>query len=149
MITGLYHVGMSVPNMDRALEFYRDLLGMEVIVRRPFGYEGSYEWEKHRLLMGLKDAQGEVVLLRRGDMYIELFEFHRPAAKQADLQRPVCDHGFTHICLAVDDIHLEYDRLRAAGVTFHCPPQLFPGKGVATYGRDGDGNIFELMQFMK
>src|SRR5689334_22523983 len=107
MITGLYHVGMSVPDMNRALEFYRDLLGMDVIVRRPFGYEGSYEWEKHRLLMGLKDAQGEVVLLRRGDMYIELFEFHSPLPKQGDRQRPVCDHGITHVCFAVDDVQSE------------------------------------------
>jgi catechol 2,3-dioxygenase-like lactoylglutathione lyase family enzyme len=59
--------------------------------------------------------------------------------------RPVCDHGITHICLDVVDIDTEYERLRAAGMTFHCPPQ---GVGAlrATYGRDPDGNVVELLE---
>lgn len=147
MIKGMNHVAMSVSNMDRALEFYRDLLGMEVMVRRPFGYDGSYEYEKHRVMMDLKDAQGTVVLLRKGDMGIELFEFDSPKPKLAEQNRPVCDHGITHFCLQVTDIHGEYARLKAAGVVFHCPPLDFPGKAFATYGRDPDGNVFELIEF--
>jgi extradiol dioxygenase family protein len=45
----------------------------------------------------------------------------------------------------------EYERLERAGVAFHCPPQSLVdeklGESVlVTYGRDPDGNIFELMQ---
>lgn len=149
MIVGMNHVAMSVSDMERALGFYRDLLGMEVMVRRPFGYEGSYEYEKHRVMMNLKGAQGTVVLLRRGEMSIELFQFDDPKPRPAEPNRPVCDHGITHFCLQVTDIHSEYERFKAAGVIFHCPPLDFPGKALATYGRDPDGNVFELIELTR
>lgn len=61
-------------------------------------------------------------------------------------KRPVCDHGITHFCLQVKDVRGEYARLKAAGILFHCPPQEFAGEAVVTYGRDPDGNVFELLQ---
>jgi hypothetical protein len=46
----------------------------------------------------------------------------------------------------VTDIDAEYERLKAAGMVFHCPPQA-AGKGFrATYGRDPDGNVVELLE---
>jgi hypothetical protein len=59
--------------------------------------------------------------------------------------RPVCDHGITHLCLNVTDIDKEYERLNAAGMRFHCPPQHM-GALKATYGRDPDGNVVELLE---
>jgi catechol 2,3-dioxygenase-like lactoylglutathione lyase family enzyme len=56
----------------------------------------------------------------------------------------VCDHGITHLCLDVEDLDAEYERLLAAGMTFNSPPQDL-GAGVRTvYGRDPDGNVVEL-----
>jgi predicted enzyme related to lactoylglutathione lyase len=51
------------------------------------------------------------------------------------------------LCFDVDDVEAEYQRLLAAGVRFHTPPQDF-GSARATYGRDPDGNVFELQQLM-
>jgi hypothetical protein len=34
------------------------------------------------------------------------------------------------------------------GAVFHCPPQDFGGAVKATYGRDPDGNVFELQQII-
>ena len=62
-----------------------------------------------------------------------------------DPNRPVCDHGITHIAFEVDDLDAEYDRLKAAGMRFHCPPQNL-GVSRVTYGRDPDGNVLELWQ---
>ena len=146
MIIGLNHVAMSVSNLEQAIAFYRDLLGMEVVVRKSFGEEGSPGYEKYRAILGLKGAHGEVALLRRTNLQIELFEFIEPRPKASDFKRPVCDHGITHFCLQVADTRSEYARLKAAGVTFHCPPQEFPGEAIVTYGRDPDGNVFELLQ---
>ena len=45
------------------------------------------------------------------------------------------------------DIFAEYERLRQAGVAFHTEPQSV-GLFRSTYGRDPDGNIFELQEVM-
>lgn len=142
MIKSMNHVGISVSNLDRSIGFYRDLLGMQIVIQKTF--EGS----QYEMILGLKAARGKVALLRLGELQIELFEFDYPSPKPSDPQRPVCNHGITHFCLEVTDIHSEYARLKNAGITFHCPPMEFFGVAVATYGRDPDGNAFELLQMM-
>jgi glyoxylase I family protein len=140
VIKNLNHVGMSVANLERSLRFYRDLLGMEVVAREAFS-GALYE-----TILALRDASGEVALVKLGNLELELFEFSSPAPLSGDLARPVCNHGITHFCIEVSDIDNEYQRLKAAGVTFHCPPLEFPGYAKATYGRDPDGNVIEFLQ---
>lgn len=142
MIRRMNHVGVSVSNLERSLGFYRDLLGLEVLIHRPF------EGERYEKILGLKGVKGKVAFLKSksGGLQIELFEFAHPAPKPADAARPVCDQGITHFCIEVQDIEGEYARLKAAGVAFHCPPLDFSGQAKATYGRDPDGNVFELLE---
>jgi catechol 2,3-dioxygenase-like lactoylglutathione lyase family enzyme len=140
MIKGLRHVGISVANIERALGFYRDLLGMQIVG------QSNFSDEQYSRILGLKGAVGRVVLLGLADMQIELFEFAQPVPTPGNPRRPVCDHGITHICIEVGDIESEYQRLKVAGVEFHCPPLEFFGTVKATYGRDPDGNVLELTQ---
>ena len=142
MITGIHHPAISTGNMERALEFYRDLLGFEVA--GDFGWPVGFELADR--ITGLKDSSARVVMLRGGNAYLELFEFAAPTPKPGDPQRPVSDHGLTHICLEVRDIDAEYARLSAAGMEFTCEPQQMPAGSKATYGRDPDGNVIELRQ---
>ena len=76
----------------------------------------------------------------------ELFQYATPQPHPSDSNRPVCDHGITHLCLQVTDIDAEYARLKAAGMRFHCPPQEYTSGLWATYGRDPDGNVVELLE---
>lgn len=142
MIKGMNHVGISVANLDRSLAFYRDVLGMEVVIAAPFAGE-NYE---KVLALAVTRGRAALLQLKGTDMRVELFEFDSPTPKQADPVRPVCDHGITHFALAVEDIHSEYRRLQAAGVSFHCPPVMFSATAWATYARDPDGNVFELLE---
>ncbi|HKV56473.1 MAG TPA: VOC family protein [Candidatus Binataceae bacterium] len=141
MIRGIHHAAISTPDIERALKFYRDLLGLAVI------FETKWEigTESADQITGLKDSAARVAMLKAGNACIELFEYSAPIPKASEPMRPVCDHGVTHICLDVADIDTEYERLKAAGMTFHCPPQ---GLGAlrATYGRDPDGNVVELLE---
>lgn len=140
MIRRLEHVGISVADLGRSIAFYRDLLGLEVVFRDRF--EGS----RYAMLLGFDRVSGTVALLEKGNIRIELFEFADPEPRCGKADRPVCDHGITHFCLAVENIEGEYDRLSAAGTRFHGPPVTFPGVGKAAYGRDPDGNVFELIE---
>ena len=139
MIHGIHHTAISTGNMERALAFYRDLLGMEV------DFDTSFAGDKADQITALDNAAARIVMLNAGNARIELFEFTAPTPQPSNPQRPVCDHGLTHICLQVSDIDGEYQRLADAGVTFHCPP-LQLGRSRATYGRDPDGNVFELLE---
>ena len=141
MIKSIHHTAISTGDFERALAFYRDLLGFETVseLNWPAGVELA------DTITGLEGSAARSVMLRAGNSSIELFEFSSPAPKPGDPKRPVCDHGITHIALEVDDIDAEYERLKAAGMSFHCPPQDL-GVSRVTYGRDPDGNVLELWQ---
>ena len=141
MIRGIHHTAISTPDIERSLSFYRDLLGFEVIYSSTWGV-GTESADR---ITGLKDSAARIVMLKAGNACVELFQYSNPTPKAAEPMRPVCDHGVTHICLDVTDIDSEYTRLKAAGMTFHCAPQ---GGGPlrATYGRDPDGNVVELLE---
>ena len=143
MIRGAHHVAISTPDLERALGFYRDLLGFREVQR--------FEWEKGTEIidkvLSLKDCSARQAMLKGGNLCIELFEFSSPTPNPMTPRRPVCDHGHTHLCLDVVDIETEYERLKAAGIEFHVPPQDF-GNLKATYGRDPDGNVFELQELL-
>jgi catechol 2,3-dioxygenase-like lactoylglutathione lyase family enzyme len=141
MIRGIHHTAISTGNLERSVGFYRDLLGFEVIYSS--GWKPGAETADR--ITGLKGSAAEMVMLRAGNACIELFQYSHPVPRPGDPNRPACDHGITHLCLDVTDIDTEYERLKAAGMPFHCPPQ---GQGGvrATYGRDPDGNIVELLE---
>jgi catechol 2,3-dioxygenase-like lactoylglutathione lyase family enzyme len=143
MIRGVHHTAISTGDLDRALKFYRDLLGFEVAM--------EFEWPKGTdpadSITGLKDSAARAAMLKAGNMLVEIFEYSSPTPKEGNSRRPVCDHGITHICVDVVDIDAEYKRLKAAGMTFHCPPEDL-GFAKATYGRDPDGNVVELQEVL-
>ncbi len=145
MIRGIHHTAISTGNLERSLAFYRDLLG--------FQEASSFAWDAGNdtvdAITGLRASAARVALLRTRNAFIELFEFSAPDPASGDPDRPVCDHGITHLCLEVEDIEGEYKRLSEAGMRFHCPPQD-AGMGLrATYGRDPDGNVVELLEVLE
>lgn len=142
MITGIHHVAISTPDLGRLRSFYVDLLGFEEISRAEWT-AGQSSIDR---VMALTGTAALTVMLQRGATCVELFQFEAPvpAAKRED-DRPVNNYGITHICFDVQDVDATYQKMLEAGVRFHCPPQDF-GVAKATYGRDPDGNVFELQQ---
>ena len=141
MIKGIHHTAISAGDLARSLRFYRDLLGLEVALEIGFE-EGNDVFDR---VMDLEGATGKLVLLKAGNAFVELFQFTSPEPQPMSPNRPVCDHGITHLCLEVVDIETEYERLKAGGMRFHCPPQDL-GDLKVTYGRDPDGNVVELLE---
>jgi glyoxylase I family protein len=137
----VHHVAVSVADMDRALAFYRDLLGFEVEWERE-----HYHGELLSRVVGMPGADARVVMLRGHGLRIELFRYYEPAGETA-LPRRQCDFGLTHFALTVRGIQDLYARLSAAGVAFNCPPQnLRPGVWV-TYMKDPEGVTIELVEY--
>jgi len=145
MIRGIHHTAISTGNLERALAFYRDLLGFEVATEFnwPVGTDVADR------ITALKDSSARAAMLKAGNTMIELFQYQSPLPQRGDPDRPVNEHGITHICLDVTDVDAEYKRLQAAGVKFHCPPQEFAGVAKVTYARDPDGNVIELQEILQ
>lgn len=142
MILGLHHTAIATLDIERLSRFYIDLFGLKKIV--------DDSWKNAPALddiVGLKNSSAHFMLLSAGNQVLELFEFASPKPKPGDPNRPVSDCGFTHVCFAVTDIQAEYERLSRAGMRFHAPPILAAERPLcATYGRDPDGNVVELLE---
>lgn len=136
----IHHTAISTPNLERLVAFYRDVFGFTCV--RELGWPRGVPMING--VIGLPDCAAKAVMMRRGDSMLELFEFTHPTPAPQSPDRPACDHGFTHICLLVDDVVAEQARCEALGMRFHSPAQSSADL-TFTYGRDPDGNVIELL----
>lgn len=141
-IIGFHHVAISTPNLERLVAFYCDLFGFEKV----FEFEWGVGVDAFDRMMATKGTAARTVMLRTGNSFLEMFEFSSPLPKPQDPNRPVIDHGITHICVVVDDAEAECTRLAAHGVRLHCPAIKSDLPVTGTYGRDPDGNVFEILE---
>jgi methylmalonyl-CoA epimerase len=93
----IHHIAIAVEDLDQALAFYRDALGLEVTERRDVPEEGV-----------------EIAFLPTGEGEIELI---RPLTGEGGVARFLekRGEGLHHVCLQVDDIEVAMARLKAAG----------------------------------
>jgi lactoylglutathione lyase len=102
-VTGFFHAGVTVSDMDRALRFYRDALGLETM-------SDGYASNAARDVWNMDSGRVRVVFLRvpGSDAMIELFDFGEIERHSASA-RP-SDFGAGHMCLFVDDAEAMLDR---------------------------------------
>lgn len=134
MIKGLAISTVWVLDQDRAKEFYVDKLGLEVRTDMTLG-EGGMRW----LTVGAKDQP---------DVVLTLMLPGGPAADEesAAAIRTLVSKGILGAgVLATDDIHGDYEKLKAKGVEFLQEPQERP-YGTEAIFRDDSGNWFSFTQ---
>ncbi len=146
MLGAVAHIGITVRDMDKAIHFYRDLLGLKVIG------DVTFAGEEADILIGEDNVTLRAVYLRSPDDRksppIELLHFVEPIAK-GEPYAGVANPGITEVAFWVKDIEQTYKELRAHGVRFYSAPQLFETddyKVKAVYFRDPDGTTLELLQ---
>ena len=136
------HTGIVVSDLDRALRFYRDLLGLDI--KRRMVESGPCIAN----VLGLPDVVVETVKLGLDDegTQIELLSFISHSVSAPEGNRALLI-GPTHVALTVANLGDLYAKMFAAGIEFNCPPQDSPdGKVTLTYCRDPDGNLVELVE---
>jgi catechol 2,3-dioxygenase-like lactoylglutathione lyase family enzyme len=137
----LTHVGVCVSDLDRALAFYRDLLGFAV------EHELAVEGEPTDTLLRLRDVKLRAVYLWRDGVRLELLRFASPAAPPARA-RTLHETGLTHLSFRVADLDATLAALRSAGVRVLDETVIrFPEHGAAAcFVTDPDGQLIELVQ---
>ncbi len=148
MIGQIIHVGVTVKDIDRAIGFYRDVMGLD------FKGEMLMEGPETDRLFGREGVKARVAYLNGSNELlcppVELIQFidAEVEEKETDLFRT----SISEICFTTDDIWKEYEKLKAEGVEFLSEPQEFDsteygfGKSIAVYFKDTEGTVLELLQ---
>jgi len=136
------HLGLVVSNIDKALEFYRDLLGLNI--QGKTDEKGDFI---SKLLNG-DNVELKTIKLSADDnaTRIELIKFNNPKF-QKPKKIELFELGFTHIALTVENLDELYLRLRKHGIKFNYPPTISPnGTLKVAFCRDLEGNFLELIE---
>jgi catechol 2,3-dioxygenase-like lactoylglutathione lyase family enzyme len=123
--TGVYHIGIPCNDVDRAVKFYTEILGMSIA-------------KLNRDDMGKGLARAD---LRSGESMVVLFQ--RPAPLDGDfIQR----EGATHQAFTVsrDDLELAKQKMGDWGVRIHTTPAVDRPSGSGFYFFDSEGNLLQL-----
>jgi lactoylglutathione lyase len=115
------HTMVRVSNLDEALDFWVNKLGLEELRR--------YNVEDGRFTLVFLAAPGD------SDAQVEL-------TYNWDPEELTGGRNFGHLAYAVNDIYETCSRLHAAGVTIHRPPR----DGYMAFVRSPDGISVELLQ---
>jgi glyoxylase I family protein len=119
-VLSIHHVSLIVKNTAKALEFYRDLLGLDVDPNRPdLGFPGAW--------------------LSLAGQQIHLLELPNP-----DPQTDRPEHGGRdrHLALLVSNLEEMEQRLQLQGIAY---TRSYSGRQ-ALFCRDYDGNTVELVE---
>lgn len=117
MIKAINHFGLTVDNIEEAVYFFRDILGLETTPIREI---------KEREDIG-SALQVSSVTIFVSDVHIpgnkaeiELLQYVVPQGHRVDIE--IWNPGISHIAFEVDDIQKVYNELTARGVDFYSEP---------------------------
>lgn len=133
------HVGISVRDIDNAIRFYEDVIGMTKISDR------VYDNEIARVI-GEEKALVRVVHMRFGTQVIELFKYEYPAGRTAFKDPKQSDFGIIHIGFFVENFPEMVERLKQKGVKFlGTPTEVRPGV-FAAYFWGAENEVLEVRE---
>ncbi|MFI6577926.1 VOC family protein [Nocardiopsis sp. NPDC050513] len=114
-LTGVDHVGFTVPDLEEARIFLQDVLGCEYLYTLGPFRDDDGDWMATRLNVHPRTVMRELHFFRCGDQAVfEVFEYQAP--DQARSVPRNSDVGGHHVALRVDDIDAAAAHLRSRGV---------------------------------
>lgn len=141
----LHHVGITVSDLERGIDFYHGVLGLE------FVNEPSPVFDDPALgpAVGVPGAALRQVSLALGDSVLELLEYSRPPSP-VEAPLPQNALGAQHVAFRVDDVTAKKAELEAKGVDFFSDVNAVDEGVLAgwrwVYFADPEGNALELVE---
>lgn len=142
-ITGVGHTGITVSDLDRAVGYFRDALGL------PVSPPVSCSGDMFEQVTGVAGCVIDICFVSAPGHAIELLCYSSPPDRAGSGLRP-CDNGHLHLCFEVDDIAAVIAAGRQYGFEPLNPVQTAaegPHAGTKVmYTRGPDNLIVELME---
>lgn len=141
--SGLDHIGFSVSSLDRSVDWYSFFLDSPPLLRK------NWDVEYVGRLVGYAGLRLDAAFWRLpGGTVLELIEYQSPEPGRVSME--TFNVGNAHLCLVVDDLTADFERLRGHAAFRYPEPIVIPWGpymgGKACYLRDPDGISVELMQ---
>lgn len=135
----LFHVGLTVGDLDRSLGFYRDVAGMDVLHVTDLDSEGF------GLLTHNPGARLRTALLGAGTFQLQLVQYTAGGGAPLDV-----DHrhpGAPHLSFWVSDLYSVFDRLRRDEDVAVTSERVEVVSGIRSfYAADPDGVPVEFIE---
>jgi catechol 2,3-dioxygenase-like lactoylglutathione lyase family enzyme len=143
MITEVRHVGITVQDLNKTLNFFIKVLGFKI--KKRMNEKGEYI----NAMLGLKKVQVTTVKIQAPDGgMIELLKFKNYKDKKK-WSGKIFSTGPTHIALTVKNIENAYKKLKNK-YKFNAPPQLSPdGYAKVTFFKGPENLHIEIVQVLK
>ncbi|WP_088310993.1 VOC family protein [Novosphingobium sp. B 225] len=125
-----HHGGVSVPNLDAAIDWYGRVLGFAVEKR-----------------FWIEAARSHTAMLRKGPLRFELFEVEGAAPLPEERRHPPSDlrtHGNKHLAFRVEDLEAFLTEMESKAVDVAFVVREAFGKGC--FIRDCAGNLIEFVE---
>lgn len=121
------HVGLVVPDLDAAIEFFERVLDGRCVLRHG-PYRGVPEDPEMQVRQFARHARTEVegiAVVHIADLVVELLQFSAPDQRREPPR--TSDAGGHHVAFYVDDLDAAVVHLRACGVRVLGSPMPLPG----------------------
>jgi gluconolactonase len=125
-----HHFGISVPDLDAAIDWYQHMLGFALEAR-----------------LTVAQIPANIAFLRRDQYRLEIFEVAGANALPEERRVPDLDlrtHGNKHMCFEVPDVAQAVTSLRAQGADI--AKELCIDGNATAFIRDISGNLIELLE---
>lgn len=132
-----HHVGITVSDLDRSVEFYGDVLGFDVLER--FTVSG----DAFSTAVDVDGATGRFAHLDADGVRVELVEYD-PQGEDVPTET-VNQSGAKHLGFAVDDVDSFYDDLPSDVETLSEPKTTESGTRICFF-RDPESNLVEVIE---
>ena len=131
-----HHVGITVADLDRAVDFYTETFDCDLLSEFAVGGDAFAE------AVAVEGASAEFAHLDADGVRIELVAYDPAGDPTADpeLNRP----GATHLGLSVDDVEAFYADLDDDVETLS-PPRTTESGTTILFIRDPEGNLIEVL----
>ena len=143
------HVGVSVPDIDAAIEWYSKVFGF-VLIAAPVTVrnDGSYDGNVEADICGEKFGAEKIAHMVTGDgTGFELFEFLDPKPERREDTMEYWKNGFFHIAITHPDVESKVQEIVDNGGLKRSEVwELFPGQDIKfCYCEDPYGNVLEIV----
>ncbi|MFH5801306.1 VOC family protein [Haladaptatus sp. CMAA 1911] len=139
----VHHHGISVTDLDRAIEFYRDVLGLELLDQYTLSDDAL------STAIGSGAITGHFAQLGGETARVELIEYESKEREKTEASdthdQDVYETGAIHLGLETNDIEGFYADLPDDVETISEPQMTGSGTRIC-FLRDPDGNAVELLQ---